>query len=74
MGAIVEEYPEEASVRALKAGCTMILMPKDVKATLKAVKSAIKKGEITQKQIDNNVKLSFEEKIKFEEIIKQIEK
>lgn len=53
MGAIAENYSSaEASVKAIEAGCDMILMPGDFRAAYDAVLEAIKSGRISQERLD----------------------
>lgn len=53
MGAIAENYSStEASVKAIEAGCDMILMPGDFRAAYEAVLEAIKSGRISQERLD----------------------
>ncbi len=57
MGAIANEYTtEEATVKSIKAGCDMILMPKDLKIAHNAVIAAVASGEITEDRINESVR------------------
>jgi beta-N-acetylhexosaminidase len=57
MGAITNRYsPEEATVRALLAGCDVILYPPNVEVGITAVKSALKSGSLTEARIDESVR------------------
>ena len=57
MGAIVNDYTtKEATVKSIKAGCDMILMPENLKAAHSAVIEAVASGEITEERIDESVK------------------
>ncbi len=57
MGAIVNEYETgEAAVKAVEAGCDMLLMPKDVKRAVEAIKKAVEDGRISQSEIDERVR------------------
>ena len=56
MGAIAENYSSaEASVKAIEAGCDMILMPGDFRAAYEAVLEAIKSGRISQERLDTSL-------------------
>ena len=56
MGAITQEYsPEEAAIRALEAGCDIILDPADYVSAFEAVVSAVESGRLTMAQIDERV-------------------
>ncbi len=56
MGAIVNEYKAgEAEVKAIKAGADMILMPRDLKIAVNALKAAVAAGEITEERINESV-------------------
>lgn len=56
MGAITQEYsPEEAAIRALEAGCDIILDPADYVSAFEAVVSAVESGRLTMEQIDERV-------------------
>lgn len=56
MGAITQEYsPEEAAIRALEAGCDIILDPADYVSAFEAVVSAVESGRLTVAQIDERV-------------------
>lgn len=57
MGAITREYSvEEASVKAVKAGVDMILMPSDLQKSHSAVLSAVNSGEISKERIEQSVR------------------
>lgn len=57
MRAITDEYTTAAaSVKAVSAGCDMLLMPKDLTAAHSAIVSAVKSGEITEEHIDSSVR------------------
>ena len=57
MGAIVNNYADgEAAVLAVKAGVDLILMPIDEEGAVSAVKEAVKRGEITEKEITERVR------------------
>jgi len=66
MGAITKHYSiEEATVKALKAGVDLILLPRDYKKAFHAVEKAIKDGELSMERIDQSVSriLAFKKKI-----------
>ncbi len=57
MGAIANQYTtEEATVKAILAGCDMILMPKDLTVAHNAIIAAVASGEITEERIDESVR------------------
>ena len=56
MASITDRYSAgEAAVKALGAGCDMILMPADLQAAFDAVKAAVADGTLTQTRIDESV-------------------
>lgn len=56
MGAIVNTYsPGEASIRAIAAGCDVILEPADFPAAYGAVVEAVQQGQLTEGRIDESV-------------------
>lgn len=56
MGAISLHYSSaEAAVEAIKAGADIILMPKDLIEAVDGIVSAVEKGEIDEKRIDESV-------------------
>ncbi len=56
MGAVVERYgASEAAVRALQAGCDMLLMPKNFHAAYEGVLEAVQDGRISQKRLSDAV-------------------
>ena len=56
MASITDHYSAgEAAVKALAAGCDMILMPADLQAAFDAVKAAVADGTLTQTRIDESV-------------------
>ena len=64
MGAITEHYtPSEIGVIAVKAGNDMILMPKNITETHKAIVDAVKDGEITEERINESVRKILKLKI-----------
>ena len=57
MGAIVKNYKgTDGAVLAIKAGADVALLPQNPKATIDALETAVKKGEIPEKQIDDSVR------------------
>ena len=57
MGAITKNYPNgESTVMAIKAGADLVLFPPDVDAAIAAVESAVKRGEISEKRLDDSVR------------------
>jgi beta-N-acetylhexosaminidase len=65
MGGIAKGFSVgEASVRAVKAGADVLLMPKDPVAAIDAVVAAIKRGEIDRKRIQASVRRLLEAKVR----------
>ena len=63
MGAISKNYtPEEAAIMAVKAGNDMLLMPDDFHRTASGLIEAVRKGEISDEQIDSSVLKIIEKK------------
>ncbi|MBA2620783.1 MAG: glycoside hydrolase family 3 C-terminal domain-containing protein [Acidobacteria bacterium] len=57
MGAIIKNYKgTDGAVLAIKAGADIALLPPNVKETIDALESAVKSGEIPEKQIDDSVR------------------
>ncbi len=57
MGAISEYYgSDEAAIKALKAGCDMILMPEDFTVAIEGVVEAVKDGTIDEQRINDSLK------------------
>ena len=57
MGAIVKNYKgTDGAVLAIKAGADIALLPPNVKETIDALETAVKKGEIPETQIDDSVR------------------
>ena len=57
MGAIVQNYPaDEAVLRAIEAGCDIILGVKDFPAACQAVLDAVKSGRLSESRIDESVR------------------
>jgi beta-N-acetylhexosaminidase len=58
MGAITKHYKGagESSVRAIKAGADIALLPPDPKAAIDAIEQAVLRGEIPREQIDASVR------------------
>ncbi len=65
-GRVTENYSAgRAAVEALKAGCDMILLPKDFQKAFTAVAEAVASGEITEDRIDQSVQRILALKISF---------
>ena len=63
MGAISGSYESaEAAVRALEAGCDLLLMPEDFQAAYQGVLDGVNSGRITEERIDESVKRILEVK------------
>jgi beta-N-acetylhexosaminidase len=57
MGGITTRYPfGVATVKALQAGCDVILFPGDLERGFNAIREAIKSGELTEQRIDESVR------------------
>lgn len=57
MKAVADKYaPGVAGVKTLLAGNDMILMPVDVAKTIEEIKTAIKRGELTESRIERSVR------------------
>lgn len=56
MASITDHYTSgEAAVKALAAGCDMVLMPQDLTQAFDAVKAALQDGTLTISRIDESV-------------------
>ena len=56
MGAISKEFSqEEAALRALEAGCDIILCPGDYRKAYDAVLEAVRSGRIPEERIDESL-------------------
>lgn len=55
---------ELAAVRAIEAGCEMLLMPEDPELTCTVIKEAINTGRLSEEQIDNAVRHIISVKLK----------
>jgi beta-N-acetylhexosaminidase len=65
MGGIAKGFSVgEASVRAVKAGADVLLMPRDPSAAIDAVVAAVKRGEIDRKRIQASVTRLLAAKVK----------
>lgn len=57
MGAITQKYtPAEAAIETIKAGVDIVLLPMDYKQVVDGIIEAVKKGEISEKRIDESVR------------------
>lgn len=57
MGAITKNFPgTEGTLRAIKAGADIALLPPNPKTAIDAIEQAVLKGEIPEKQIDDSVR------------------
>ena len=53
MGGITNQFPNgELEVRALMAGCDILLLPPDIETAMDFIKTAIRKGRLTRADID----------------------
>lgn len=56
MGGIAKELPyEESIVRAIEAGCDIILMPAEVTRAYRAILDAVRNGRIAKERLDTSV-------------------
>jgi len=65
MGAISDQYSSDvAAVKAIQAGCDMILCPEDMQLAIQGILDAVSKGELSEERIDQSVRriLSVKEK------------
>lgn len=68
MGAISEYYgADEAAIKALKAGCDMILMPEDFVLAFDGVVNAVKEGTISEERINDCLKRVY--RVKYAETL-----
>jgi beta-N-acetylhexosaminidase len=57
MGGVTRNFsPQDAAVRAVKAGVDMVLLPPDPRGVIDALVAAVQTGEISQPRIDESVK------------------
>jgi beta-N-acetylhexosaminidase len=57
MGGITTRYPfSTATVKALQAGCDIILFPGDLETGFNAIHDAVMKGDLTEQRIDESVR------------------
>ena len=65
MGAVTRKYePGEAAVNCVKAGVDIVLMSTDLEKAYEAVMDAVKKGKISEEQINESVQRVMQIKIK----------
>lgn len=65
MGAIVNTYTSaDAAVRAIQAGCDMVLMPQDFLAARQAVLDAVQNSVISTERIDESLRRIFRVKLR----------
>lgn len=70
MSAVSEYYgSDEAAIKALKAGCDMILMPEDFVLAFDGVVEAVKEGTISEERINDCLKRVY--RIKYAETLMQ---
>lgn len=57
MGAITDEYtPGEAAIKAIEAGCDILLTPESFEDAFNAVVKAVEDGNISEQRIDESVR------------------
>ena len=65
MGAIAKHFPPaEAALKALEAGCDMVLMPEKFQPAYEAVLQAARSGQLSEKRIDESLRRIFRAKQK----------
>lgn len=70
MAAVSDYYAsDEAAIRALKAGCDIILMPEDFETAYNGVLEAVRSGTISEERIDNALRRIY--RIKYANKIEQ---
>ena len=56
MNAIANWYSsDEAAVKAIQAGCDMILMPYQLESAVNGIETAVNSGDITEERIEESV-------------------
>lgn len=66
MGAIANEYTNaEAAVKAVSAGCDMLLCVSNISSVVKAITEAVENGTITESSIDQSVTRILAAKIRY---------
>lgn len=65
MTAITDYYAaDEAAVRALRAGCDMILMPEDFELAYRGIINAVNEGTIAEERIDDALRRIYKVKLR----------
>ncbi len=54
----------DAAVRALQAGCDMLLMPQDFQAARQAVLDAVKDSVLSEERLDESLRRIFRVKLR----------
>lgn len=68
MAAVSQFYsPEEIAIRAISAGVDILLCPTSIPRTVSALENAVRLGQISEEQIDENVRKILTCKFKYEE-------
>ena len=68
MGAVTQNYSSaDAAVKALQAGCDMILMPVDFHAARQGVLEAVQEGTLTEERIDESLRRILRVKIELQQ-------
>ena len=66
MDAIADLYTApEAVVRALAAGCDMVLCPQNISGVISAVQTAVDNGTLSQAQLDRSVSRVVAAKVRY---------
>ncbi|MEE9186704.1 MAG: glycoside hydrolase family 3 N-terminal domain-containing protein [Bacteroidota bacterium] len=64
MSAVVEQFSvAEIAVRAVKAGSDVLLLPVDAEHSIRAIATAVRRGEILEQRIDASVRKILEQKV-----------
>lgn len=70
MGAIKDYYSaDEAAIKAIKAGCDMLLMPEDFELAYNAVLQAVQDGTISEERINDSLRRIY--RIKYADKLEQ---
>ena len=72
MGAISAYFePDEAAIRAIEAGCDIVLCPGDFEAAYDGIMEAVKSGRISEERIDESVLRIIRMKLKYTDSIEE---
>ncbi len=62
MGAIVDNYGDEAALQAFESGADLLLMPQNLEASRQAILEAVQNGELEESRIDESLQRIFKAK------------